>query len=280
MTGGTRAGTVRRMHLAVQLPGEGERALPPDFDAYVRLARTAERGLFDFLLLAERPPPADCRTGQAPPATGPEPLTVLNALAAVTDLIGLAAAVRPGGREPYALARRIAALDRLSAGRAAGPASAVPELTVPRGPQGRPVVIGDGDDAAAEVAVVTGAVRRARPGTRVLARVGYVLAEEPGEPGAARAAGPPPPAGPFADLFAGPLLGPPRALADRLDAHVQSGAVDGYVLLPEPAPGGRGLDAFVDRVVPLLQERGSLRTAYRGTTLREHLGLPRPVWKA
>ena len=37
-----------------------------------------------------------------------------------------------------------------------------------------------------------------------------------------------------------------------------------------------GLDEFVDRVVPLLQERGSLRTEYEGTTLRENLGLPVP----
>jgi hypothetical protein len=45
------------------------------------------------------------------------------------------------------------------------------------------------------------------------------------------------------------------------------------VLVPDAAARGRGLDAFVARVVPLLQGRGSLRTAYRGTTLRDHLGL-------
>jgi hypothetical protein len=54
---------------------------------------------------------------------------------------------------------------------------------------------------------------------------------------------------------------------------VRSGDVDGYVLVPDPAPGGHGLDAFVDRVVPLLQAQGALRTAYRGSTLRDHLGL-------
>ena len=37
-----------------------------------------------------------------------------------------------------------------------------------------------------------------------------------------------------------------------------------------------GLDRFVDEVVPLLQERGSFRTEYEGTTLREHLGLAQP----
>lgn len=34
-----------------------------------------------------------------------------------------------------------------------------------------------------------------------------------------------------------------------------------------------GLDPFVGKVVPLLQERGVFRTEYEGTTLRENLGL-------
>ena len=34
-----------------------------------------------------------------------------------------------------------------------------------------------------------------------------------------------------------------------------------------------GLDEFVDKVVPELQERGVFRTDYTGTTLRDHLGL-------
>jgi hypothetical protein len=40
-------------------------------------------------------------------------------------------------------------------------------------------------------------------------------------------------------------------------------------------PGG--LDDFVDRVVPELQKRSLFRSDYEGTTLREHLGLPRPT---
>jgi hypothetical protein len=42
-------------------------------------------------------------------------------------------------------------------------------------------------------------------------------------------------------------------------------------------PGTAGLDEFVDRVVPLLQGRGSLRAGYTGTTLRDNLGIPVPV---
>jgi hypothetical protein len=37
-----------------------------------------------------------------------------------------------------------------------------------------------------------------------------------------------------------------------------------------------GLDDFVALVIPELQRRGLFRSAYEGTTLRAHLGLPRP----
>ena len=36
-------------------------------------------------------------------------------------------------------------------------------------------------------------------------------------------------------------------------------------------------DAFGDEVVPILQERGIFRSDYAGTTLRDHLGLARPL---
>ena len=39
----------------------------------------------------------------------------------------------------------------------------------------------------------------------------------------------------------------------------------------------QGLDDFVDLVVPELQRRGLFRQEYAGATLRDHLGLPRPV---
>ena len=37
------------------------------------------------------------------------------------------------------------------------------------------------------------------------------------------------------------------------------------------------LDDFVELVIPELQRRGLFRTAYEGSTLRENLGLERPV---
>ncbi|MFT4213771.1 MAG: NtaA/DmoA family FMN-dependent monooxygenase [Microbacterium sp.] len=70
------------------------------------------------------------------------------------------------------------------------------------------------------------------------------------------------------------FIGTPEQVADALDAFIQQDGADGVVLGGHHTP--HGLDEFVDRVVPLLQERGSLRTEYSGSTLRENLGLPIP----
>ncbi|MEW1957917.1 NtaA/DmoA family FMN-dependent monooxygenase [Kineococcus sp. NPDC059986] len=67
------------------------------------------------------------------------------------------------------------------------------------------------------------------------------------------------------------FVGTPTTVADQLDDFVQNDGSDGFILHPPVVP--TGLDEFVDTVVPLLQERGSLRTEYTGTTLRENLGL-------
>ncbi|SPE48570.1 Nitrilotriacetate monooxygenase component A [Streptomyces netropsis] len=73
------------------------------------------------------------------------------------------------------------------------------------------------------------------------------------------------------------FAGTPSEVADGLTRYAEQSAADGFVLVPHLAPGG--LDDFVDRVVPLLQERGAFRTEYTGSTLREHLGLPLPAVK-
>ncbi|WP_433679544.1 NtaA/DmoA family FMN-dependent monooxygenase [Nocardia sp. CA-119907] len=70
------------------------------------------------------------------------------------------------------------------------------------------------------------------------------------------------------------FVGTPTAVAEQIDTYVQADASDGFILVPHLTPGG--LDEFVDRVIPELQERGSFRTEYTGTTLRDHLGLRHP----
>ncbi len=74
------------------------------------------------------------------------------------------------------------------------------------------------------------------------------------------------------------FVGTPAQVAEEIDRHVQSDACDGFILVPHLTP--HGLDEFVEKVVPLLQERGTFRTEYRGQTLREHLGLlPMSGWQ-
>ncbi|MER5472136.1 NtaA/DmoA family FMN-dependent monooxygenase [Streptomyces sp. NPDC002685] len=446
----------RRMHLAVRCPGVGDTTVrtgprsgaPIDFASFERLARTAERGLFDFLLLAGGPRSREHRGSvRDPDAVGrPEAITVLNALAAVTERLGLAATVDAISNEPYELARRLATLDHLSEGRAAwnvetspdtpttesfrrrpDPADRYPraaefvevtrelwdswtpdgasrpfahrglhfdiagEFTVPRPPQGHPVVIHAGDSSegrefaarAADVVLADWGTGDCPPGghgsresaleagrafyadvkgrltaygrspeeLRIMPVVTFVLGDTDAEareraaeirrqrkapqdaPRSAVGAGervrgvglssydlgeplpgidigidpdPAPTRGRTrtadvltaaekrwalareADLSGGRrtvieahgprwFVGTPEAVAAEFDALVRADAADGFVLVPPATPGG--LDTFVDRVVPLLQERGAFRTEYTGTTMRSHLGLAEPVWK-
>ncbi|MBS7790704.1 LLM class flavin-dependent oxidoreductase [Roseococcus sp. SDR] len=70
------------------------------------------------------------------------------------------------------------------------------------------------------------------------------------------------------------LCGSPSQIADLMQEWMEAGACDGFMVTFPVMP--RGLQDFVDKVVPELQRRGLCRQDYTGTTLREHLGLPRP----
>lgn len=63
------------------------------------------------------------------------------------------------------------------------------------------------------------------------------------------------------------MVGTPAAIADRLTDLFQSGACDGFIVNPTVNPGT--FEQFTRSVVPLLQERGVLRTKYNRPTLRE-----------
>ncbi|MFJ9850737.1 NtaA/DmoA family FMN-dependent monooxygenase [Streptomyces sp. NPDC101150] len=402
------------------------------FSSFEHLARTAERGLFDFFFLAEglRLREHKGRIHDLDVVGRPESITVLAALAAVTERLGLAATVNATFNEPYELARRLASLDHLSGGRAAWnvvttsdaftgenfrrggyldradrytraaeflalarelwdswPDGGRPrpldhrgehftvrgEFTVPRGPQGHPVVIQAGDSpegrefaaSAADViftrhsgieagrafyADVKGrlaAYGRRPADLKIMPGVTFVLGDTAAE-AQERAAeirrlqvspqnallaleqiwgvdlSSYDPDGPLPDIDPDPggelaqgrvkiadpkaiadrwralsrakglsiretviettgrqsFIGTPEAVAAEMNDFVQTDAADGFILVPHLTPGG--LDPFVDRVVPLLQERGVFRTEYRGHTLRSHLGLPeaaRPAGK-
>ncbi|WP_207540520.1 LLM class flavin-dependent oxidoreductase [Sabulicella rubraurantiaca] len=70
------------------------------------------------------------------------------------------------------------------------------------------------------------------------------------------------------------MVGTPATIADEMQRWLEERAADGFNVMFPHVPGG--LEEFCDLVVPELQRRGLFRTEYTGTTLREHLGLPRP----
>ncbi|MFE3514315.1 NtaA/DmoA family FMN-dependent monooxygenase [Streptomyces sp. NPDC059166] len=438
------------MHLAAHFPGVNNTTVwadprsgsQIDFSSFEHLARTAERGKFDFFFLAEglRLREHKGRIHDLDVVGRPESLTVLSALAGVTERLGLAATVSAVFNEPYELARRLATLDHLSEGRAAwnvvtssdaftgenfrrggyldrgnphpAPGAGQPartpythaaefvavarelwdswtpdgiprpfthagrhfdisgEFTVPRSPQGHPVVIQAGDsDEGREFAASAADVVFTRHGTldagrafyadvkarlaahgrqhddlKIMPGVTVVLGDTDAEaqenaavirrrqvsPQSAilaleqvwgRDLSAYDPDGPLPDVDPDPGSGPaqgrvriadpqavavrwralseakglsirqtviettarqsfigsPATVASELEAFVAAGAADGFILVPHLTPGG--LDDFVDRVVPLLQEHGSFRSEYTGSTLRSHLGLAEPVWK-
>lgn len=70
------------------------------------------------------------------------------------------------------------------------------------------------------------------------------------------------------------VAGTPEQIADLMQSWSETGAADGFNIMPPYFPGG--FDAFADEVVPILRRRGLFREEYTGTTLRDHFGLARP----
>jgi len=70
-------------------------------------------------------------------------------------------------------------------------------------------------------------------------------------------------------------IGTPTQVADEMEHWFNDGAADGFNVMPAWLPGS--LKDFVDLVIPELQRRGLFRTEYEAMTLRENLGLPRPI---
>ncbi len=118
--------TDRQLHLNVFIHGVGHHesiwrdpvSAPggvTDLSHYTEIARIAERGTFDSLFLADAPALFGSVRNAA---LSLEPFTLLSALAAVTERIGLIGTASTTFTEPYNLARQFASLDHLSRGRA------------------------------------------------------------------------------------------------------------------------------------------------------------------
>ncbi|MGR9193451.1 LLM class flavin-dependent oxidoreductase [Rhizobium leguminosarum] len=71
------------------------------------------------------------------------------------------------------------------------------------------------------------------------------------------------------------VVGTPSQIADVMEERFENYGADGFNIMAPIMPGG--LADFIELVVPELRRRGLFRTEYEGTTLRENLGLKRPV---
>ncbi len=90
-----------------------------DIQHYKQLARIAEDACFDALFVADSVAAADGPIASMMARSDHfEPLTLLSALSAVTERIGLVATATTTYNEPYHVARKFASLDHLSGGRA------------------------------------------------------------------------------------------------------------------------------------------------------------------
>ncbi|WIX76498.1 NtaA/DmoA family FMN-dependent monooxygenase [Amycolatopsis carbonis] len=119
----------KQIHLAAHFPGVNNTTVWSDpeagshieFSSFVKLAQTAERAKFDFFFLAEglRLREQNGLIYDLDVVGRPDTFTVLSALAAVTERLGLAGTINSTFNEPLEVARQFASLDHLSAGRAA-----------------------------------------------------------------------------------------------------------------------------------------------------------------
>ncbi|TDO92556.1 NtaA/DmoA family FMN-dependent monooxygenase [Enemella evansiae] len=120
--------TAKQLHLGAHFPGVNNTTVWSDpasgshidFDSFVRFARDAERGLFDFLFLAEglRLREQGGEIYDLDVVGRPDTFPILTALAAVTERLGLVGTINATYNEPYEVARQFASLDHLSEGRA------------------------------------------------------------------------------------------------------------------------------------------------------------------
>jgi alkanesulfonate monooxygenase SsuD/methylene tetrahydromethanopterin reductase-like flavin-dependent oxidoreductase (luciferase family) len=71
----------------------------------------------------------------------------------------------------------------------------------------------------------------------------------------------------------GNFVGTPEQIADKFELWLNTGGSDGFVI-SESLPGQ--FQRLVETVIPILQQRGSFRADYEGSTFRQNLGLEVP----
>jgi hypothetical protein len=91
-----------------------------NFKHYVEIAQTAERAKFDMIFLADnvcvREAKLEALSRSAQYIANFEPITLISALAGVTERIGLTCTASTSYNEPFHVARKFASLDHISGG--------------------------------------------------------------------------------------------------------------------------------------------------------------------
>lgn len=107
-------------HVAAWLDRSTTKEQYVNFDFIREQAMKAEAAKFDTIFLADHVNPVDpdAESFEQTSYLHLEPFTVLSAIAAVTEKIGVVGTVSTTFSEPYNVARQFASLDRLSKGRA------------------------------------------------------------------------------------------------------------------------------------------------------------------
>jgi len=109
-------------HVAAWLHPDAQIDAGTNFRHYAQITQTAERGKFDLMFVADavavRDGDLEALSRWPQYMAYFDPLTLLPALAAVTEHIGLVATATTSYNEPYHIARKFASLDHISGGRA------------------------------------------------------------------------------------------------------------------------------------------------------------------
>ncbi|MCM2418541.1 LLM class flavin-dependent oxidoreductase [Streptomyces sp. RKAG293] len=298
---------IRPLHLAFAIDARDQHREPHqephqeryeeryEASSYIELARLAERGALDFVTLDDSPAAADGSAG------GLDALAVLAQVAPATDRIGLVAAVTAThpGTVSVTVQAALAALDQVSRGRAGwtpllpdawaadaeallgdgwADAAGFPDVaSAGPGPlEGWPVLAVDAtSEAPRETAARHADVAYVRVGGPHSERLAYEARTDLRRRAAAY--GRDPDRLTVLASLAVELFDPADAvlLADLFGDWHRDGITDGFHV--RPADPRRDLTRLVNATVPVLQQRGLFRRFQPGTTLREHLGLDRPV---
>ncbi len=225
-----------------------------NFQHLARFAQTLEHGRFDAFFTADHlavlnmPIEALKRSATV---TSFDPFILLPALAVVAEHLGLIATASTTYNEPYHVARKFAPLDSL-----VHYDSAIASLSIALGHDASRF---DPDSPLPKIPE-SNASKSGRERIIELARREGLTVRQLAQ----RVGG-------YSGLA---FVGTPATIADQMEEWLFTEASDGFNIMFPYLPAG--LDDFVYRVVPELQQRGLFRREYEGATLRENLGLPRP----